>query len=269
MGSLKNDMMTDIKHVYINVKFELRKHLKRKRLILVLILAILLPLIFYVVPPLLNMDYSDTANDFASANLGFITLLIIISAALFAGDAISGEFENKTGLLLFPSPQRRTSIFLAKFIAALMLTSLVVSIYYLVTVLEITGIYGASEITTEFIKSYLIAIIYATSVTGILYFLSSIFKRSVISTITGFFSMMMILPIISTVLQMADVEPWFIVTYSSDLVTNVLGTSRPGFRGMTTSFTPDFHLGIAVMVAYTLILFFVTLMIANRKKMEA
>ena len=198
--------------------------------------------------------------------------MIIISASLFAGDAISSEFESKTGLLLFPSPQRRTSIFLGKFIAALTLTSLVISIYYLVTALEIIQIYGASGITTEFTKSYLIAIIYAASVASILYFLSSVFKRSVISTITGFFSMMMIFPIISMVLRLADVEPWFIVTYSSDLMTNVLATTSGGFgpgAGSGTSFTPDFYLGITVMVAYTLILFFVSIIIANRKKMEA
>ena len=46
-------------------------------------------------------------------------MLIIVSVALVTGDAVSSEFEKKTDLLLFPIPQRRTSIFAGKYVAAL------------------------------------------------------------------------------------------------------------------------------------------------------
>jgi len=71
------------------------KHLKRRRLPIVAALAIIVPLIFYVKVP-------DTAGVFAATVLSFLNILIIISAAMFAGDAVCGEFEKKTSLLLFP-----------------------------------------------------------------------------------------------------------------------------------------------------------------------
>ncbi len=276
MTSLKDDLVGDIINVYLSVKFELRKHLKRKRLHMVVALAILLPLIFYVVPLLFNMDFADTANEFASGNLGFITLLIIISGAIFAGDAISSEFEKKTGLLLFPTPQRRTSIFVGKYIAAIVSVWLVVSLYYLITMLEIVQIYSMGGISIELAKSFLIALLYAASVISIIYFFSSILKRTITSTLIGFFTLMMILPIISTVLSAVDVDPWFLVTHSANLIAEVLGTSRGGFgpgngpegNGFGGGFSPDFYVGIYVMVLYTIGFFLTSIGLANRKEMR-
>ena len=273
MTSLKDDLVSDIINVYLSVKFELRKHLKRKRLLMVVALAILLPLIFYAIPLLFDMDFADTANEFASENLGFITLLIIISGAIFAGDAISSEFEKKTGLLVFPTPQRRTSIFIGKYIAAIISVWLVVSLYYLITMLEIVQIYGIGEISTDFAKSFLLALLYAVSAMSIIYFFSSILKRTITSTLIGFFLLMMILPMISMVLTRVEIDPWFLVTHSAGLITDVLvvGSAapvNPGSRFATTGFAPDFYVGIGVMVAYTIIFFLTSIVIANRKKME-
>ena len=276
MTSFKDDLVSDIINVYLSVKFELRKHLKRKRLLMVVALAILLPLIFYAVPLLFDMDFADTANEFASGNLGFITLLIIISGAIFAGDAISSEFEKKTGLLLFPTPQRRTSIFVGKYIAAIISVWLVVSLYYLITMLEIVQIYSMGGISIELAKSFLIALLYAASVISIIYFFSSILKRTITSTLIGFFTLMMILPIISTVLSAVDVDPWFLVTHSANLIADVLGTSGGGFgpgngpggNGFGGGFSPDFYVGIYVMVLYTIGFFLTSIGLANRKEMR-
>ncbi|MCK4444603.1 MAG: ABC transporter permease [Thermoplasmata archaeon] len=274
MTSLKNDMRTDISHFFLNIRFELKKHLNRKRIVLVVALAIALPLLFYSIPPLLGTDYAETANAFASTNLGFISLLIVISGALFAGDAVSSEFEKKTGLTLFSTPQRRTSINIGKFVAALLATWLVISVYYLVTMLEIAQIFGVGAVSMEFSMSFLLALIYAASVVAVIFFFSTIMKRTITSTLIGFFLLMLILPIIAGVLQLADVEPWFLVTYSSDLMTNVLGTSSGGFGQngpgghFTGGFSPDFYVGVGVMIAYAVSLFLISIGLANRREME-
>jgi ABC-2 type transport system permease protein len=197
---------------------------------------------------------------------------MIISAAMFAGDAVSSEFENKTGLLLFPTPQSRTSIFAGKYIAALIITFLVVSLYYIIMILQTIHLYGASEIPTELAKSYLTASIYVTSVVSVVFFFSSILKRSIASTILGFVLLMLIMPVISGVLTMLEIEPWFIVTYSGELITSVLDVGSlftgPGGRFRLQAFSPDFGPGIAVMAAYTVVGFVGSIMIANRKSME-
>jgi len=221
-------VVDDFKNMYLTIKFELLKHIKRKRILITLILAILIPLIFYIIPPLLGHDYASTPNGFVASNLGFVNLLIILSGAIFAGDVISGEFENKTGLLLFPTPRRKSSIFIGKYIGSLIATWLIVSLYYLITSMEMVSIYGASGISVEIAQSFLLALLYCTSVVSIVFFFSSIMKRTITSTLIGFFLLLMILPIITAVFTVAEVDPWFIVTHNEGLITDVLGTVNQG-----------------------------------------
>jgi len=86
--SFKNDFRSDFYNLNLNIKFELIKHLKRKRLLMVTLLAVLLPLIFYVIPPLFSIEFAESAAAFANSTLSFVTLLIVISAAIFAGDSV-------------------------------------------------------------------------------------------------------------------------------------------------------------------------------------
>lgn len=85
---------------------------------------------------------------------------------------------------------------------------------------------------------------------------------------------MMILPIVSTVLSIVEIDPWFIITHSADLITNVFGLSSGGFGpgggmgSMFFRFSPDFYLGIMVMVAYSIIFFLAGVFFSNRKRME-
>jgi ABC-2 type transport system permease protein len=254
--------LDDLKNMYITTKFEMLKHIKRKRILITLILAILIPLLFFIIPPLLGHSYPDTANGFATGILLFASLLIIISGAIFAGDSVSGEFENKTGLLLFPTPQRKSSIFIGKYIASVIATWLIVSLYYLITIFEIFPIYGLSGISVEIAQSFLLALLYSTSVVSVVFLFSSIMKKTITSSLIGFFFLLLILPIISTVLIVAEVNPWFIVSHNEILITNVLGTLNEGFLGS------DLWRGISVMTTYTVILFLTGVVIADRRKME-
>lgn len=262
----------DLKNMYLTIKFELLKHFRRKRIFLTLSLVIIMPLIFYVVPPILGRDYADTANGFAASTLAFVNLLILISGAIFTGDSISGEFENKTGLLLFPTPQRKSSIFIGKYFGSIIATWFIVSLYYFITILEMISIYGLSGISIEISQSFLIALLYSTSVVSIVFFFSSIMKKTITSTLIGFFLLLMILPIITGVLIFAEVDPWFIITHNGSLITDVIANVNQGFgpgQGFSLNlFTPDLWNGIGVMSVYTGILFFVGIILAVRRKME-
>jgi len=277
MSEFLKDLGSDLRHIYLVFRFETLKQIRRRRMLMMVILAILLPLIFYVVPPAFDIDYPDHALTYASQNLGFVTLLIIISGAIFAGDAITSEFEKKTGLLLFPSPQRGSSIFVGKYIAATLAVFLVVSLYYLITMLEMAQIYGADNVTVAIGKSYLLALIYSAAVVSIIYFMSAIFSKSITSSILGFFLLMMILPIITMVLMLAGVDPWWSVTSSANLITDVLGTGegigfgpgQDGDEGMDMgSYPPDFYTGTSVMVAHAIIFFVAAVLFAVRRRME-
>jgi ABC-2 type transport system permease protein len=274
LTSFKTDIWSDLVNTELSIRFELFKYLKQKRLIIVLGLAIFISGLFYAIPEIQDSGFPNSAADFANTNLGFLNFLILIAAAIFAGDAISSEFEKKTGLMLFATPQRRTSIFVGKYISALIAIYLVVSLYFLVTAMEMAKVYGVSEISQEFFKSLLLALLYSTSVISVIFCFSSIFKRTITSSLIGFFLFLMIMPIISGALKGADIEPWFLVTYSAELIQDVLIVPNTVFYGpgrhsnAAGGFQPGFAMGVMVMVAYAIVFFIASIAIANRKGME-
>jgi ABC-2 type transport system permease protein len=255
-----------VSEIWLSVRFELLKHLRRRRLFIVAGLAIMVPLFFYIY---FYKQHPTAASDFAGTSLAFMNVLIVISAAMFAGDAICGDFEKKTSLLLFPTPQKRSSIFAGKYIAALMGTLLVVSLYYLVLTLQTGQLFGWGNIPAELGKSFATALIYSTAAVSVVFFVSSLLKRSMPATIVGFLVLLMILPIISMLVTLLNHEPWFIVTYSGGLITDVLGVAGAFGRehgDVMRQFTPTFGTGIAVMVTYAIVCLAAGMAVAVRKE---
>jgi ABC-type transport system involved in multi-copper enzyme maturation permease subunit len=255
-------MRNGFSETWLSLRFELLKHLKRRRLLILVALAVLLPLF-----PLISRP--DTAVEFAGSSLNFISVLIVISAAMFAGDSVCGEYEKKTSLLLFPTPQNRASIFVGKYLAALLGTFLVVALWYVVLTLEIGPLYGWEEMPADLWKSFATALVFSTTAVGVAFLVSSLFKRSISATILVFLILMMIMPVGVMIMTMLDSEPWFIPTYSANLITTVLGASSrlPMPHGnLVKQFTPTLGTGIAVMVTYAVVCLGAGMAIAVRKE---
>ncbi len=271
MGRFNNEAMDDVHNVWLTIKFEMRKNFRRRRFTIAFGISLFIALIFSLLPFLIGGDFPDDGIAFFNNNLGFVGMLIVIVAAIFAGDVISGEFEKKTGLLLFPTPQRRGTIYVGKFIAALIPVLLSVGVYYLVTSISVVVIYGIAELPIEGVYSFLIALLYSTSIVSVIYLFSSFMKRSITSSLVGFFLIMMIFPIISVILNSAGIEPWFVLTYSGDLITNVLNVTTETFgpgKGLGSLSEPDTVLGLIMMVGYALLGFIGGLALAMRRRME-
>jgi len=261
MAADNGGIIEDIYHTSLTLGFELLKHIRRKRFYIILAVSLMFSLLYFVVGKASNISWPSEANEFAQINLSSINFFIIISASVFAGDAINGEFEKKTGLLLFPTPQERTSIFIGKYLAALFAVYTFISLSYFVTMLEIANLYGFGEVSTEFMQSYLLALLYAASVTAIIFTFSSIMKSTTSSSLVGFFFLFLILPIITSISIVLNADPWYSISYSGYLMIDILDKG-------SYDLDLDLSVGITVMFAYAIILVLTSLFIANRRQME-
>ena len=101
----------------------------------------------------------------------------ILSGIFFGGDAISGEFQNKTGYFTLPNPIRRSSIYVGKWLAAFIASSIVLFIFTAITMANGPTTSGCN-IPWQFGESFLFAWFYLMAVLGFTFFFSSLFKSS-------------------------------------------------------------------------------------------
>lgn len=252
--------------------FELDKHLRRRRILIALLLAILVPLLFYLVPRAAGIGFPANSTLFAGTNLGFASLLVLISAGFFGGDAISSEIDKRTFLVSYVSPQRRTSIFSGKFLAAYLATAGVVALYYAITLAEMGSVYGFADIPAAYTTSFGIALLYAAAALFVAFMFSSLMKSTITSNMLSFVALLFILPIISTVLAVAGVDPWLVPTYYASLITSVFGGvsafGGPGGGAGFSAFEADFNTGLVVVTGWTVALLIFSAFVTSRRQME-
>lgn len=271
---------SDVSQIGIVVKYDFLKYLRSRRLVGMLAIVTLVLLLITALPPLLGNSYADDANEFINTYASFASILIIIGATLFAGDAIVSEFQNRTGYLLFPKPVRRWVILAGKFLASMGAMFLVLLLYYGVALLLGLAITGSFSVLG--VESLLLAMLYATAALSVGFLISSIMKGTTGAQILTFALFLFIFTIITGVFTLSDVEPWFVVTYSGGTINYITqdpyptgaasgvgpGGLAPGAVEMT-SYYPNIGVAIAVMAAYALVSLVLAYYFFSRREMSA
>src|SRR2546425_6786170 len=95
-----------------------------------------------------------------------------------------------------------------------------------------------------------------TAVVGIAYLVSATFKSTVAATVLTFFLFTLIFSIVGALLPAAKIDPWFIPTSASGIISNVLGGTpvRPGPGGSeSVGVIPDPATSITLCGAYAIV----------------
>lgn len=245
-------------------KYELLNFVRGSRFLVLLIITIIVIAALtgataYYRPP----AFLISGLAFYGAWWGFITYLIALCAGLFAGDAISGEFQNKTGYFLFAHPLRRVSVFAGKFAAAYLASAAIISLYAVITVAN--GWYYTGVPPIEFWQSLGFALIYLFGALGFTFLFSSMFKSGAMSIIVTLVLLLFGFSIIDLiVVSIAHVEPWFSIVYGNGIIGNILTVPYPAHftsiverSGRTTfqitTYNESVPEGIGIMILYGLL----------------
>jgi len=249
--------------------------------IMLLISALLTSIVGYYRPPSFGGPAS-TPLSFYSAWWGMsVTLIVILSGIFFGGDAISGEFQNKTGYFTVPNPIRRSSIYVGKWFSAFIAASIVLLIFTGITLANEAYYFGLS-IPWQFAESFLFTWFYLVAVLGFTFFFSSLFKSTSYSILVTAILFLFAFTLIQTLIAaLAQIEPWFILTYGSEIIGNVLATTYPqhmtttsGFGGgrappgapTFTTFNATVSEGLAIIAIYFLVTAALGLILFERKE---
>ena len=129
----KTGIMEDLRQALIVSRYEALKFLSGYKLLIFGIIMVA-SLLLLSIANIIFMD-DPTVNSVYSSFISFVSLLALLGATLFTSTTLSSEFEERTALVLFTKPIKKSSIFLGKILIAFALNVAIFAIYYIVTTL--------------------------------------------------------------------------------------------------------------------------------------
>jgi ABC-2 type transport system permease protein len=268
----KNNVPSSIAQVGITTKYTLLDYVRSRRffILLAITLGISALLTFAV-------GYYRPA-EFLASNLTFYsgwwgntaTFVVVLSAVFFGGDAISGEFQNKTGYFGVPNPIRRSSIYIGKWLSAFIASTVILGIFTAITVGN--GAYYFGSVPIEFVESVLFSWFYLAAVLGFTFLFSSLFKSSsysiLVTAILFLFAFNIIELVVTTLIH---VEPWFLLSYGAGIIGNILTVPYPLHtvsipQSTITMYSVTVPEGLAIIGLYFIITTIIGLVLFERKE---
>lgn len=268
--------MSEFEKLKIVTKYELLKQFRRRRLYAVVAIVIAVTVSILAGLPLLGKGYHEFGPgvDDVTAMAGMLSIgatIAAIGVVFFAGDAITGEFEGKTGYILFSNPVRRTTMVIGKYLACYAAIALIILLVYGIVCTSLLGIYG--QIPIEVGGSLALSLLFAGSVLSLTFFFSSISKGAMSATVMTLAFILIIFATIDGVLWMAGQPSWFLLSRAGDATV----MAYPGFKAMTAEMAGygiqvgaieyDIGLRTAAMTAYLAVCLLPSIWIAKRREM--
>jgi ABC-2 type transport system permease protein len=238
-------------------RYQFRDYLRSRRFILMMaivavISAILISLVVHYRPA--GIIGNRTAF-YGTLWTSGVEVLIVFAGVIFGGDAIAGEFQNKTGYFLMGLPVKRWSVYAGKYLAAFA-ASLVTIVVYLVVLIGFGAtFFGTGAVSLDLIESLLLAILYLAALLGTVFLFSSLFKTSMYGVLIVAVMFLFGFTLINALLEdLVGIEPWFVVTYANAVIGYPFSGIPPHtmrFAGVT-SYAPTYIEGIVIMIGYFL-----------------
>ena len=208
------------------MRYEFLKFFKGKKLYGMIVFAYAIPILLFALPELLDAEYPDSANDFVASQMGFMVIVIVISASFFGSSSIVSEFHDRTAYSLLPNPVNRESIWFGKFFAALAISFMISSIFYKVIVIGTWIEY--ENIPSEIIFSWGLSFAVVVMVTSISFLFSSILKGPTGATVAVFILFILIFPMVEGIIIAFDEsKPWWLPSFMAKITGFSMFTPYP------------------------------------------
>lgn len=279
-SSVSMDLPGTFQQLLILARWQWRDYMRSRRFLILFIIVsaiggIATGVIGYYRPE--GLVTSPTAF-YASIWAGGVTGVIVLAGIFFGGDAIAGEFQNKTGYFLMGLPIRRVTVYAGKFVAAT--TASVVYVLYFAAIVLANGVFyfGADAFPWQFLASFGITLLYLLALLGFTFLFSSMFKTSTYATLLTALLFLFGFGLLETLISvLAQTEPWMIISYSSGIIGNVfqdpypphavdVPVGPPGSGASITIYNPTIETGVMIMVAYLIFSAAAGLLLFERKE---
>ena len=207
-----NTFSESARQSFVVMKNEIKKFFSGKRM---LVFAIILAAIIFIIAVTPYM-VGNTAKPFMFVSVA--SLVVLMASTLFASISIVSEYEERTALIVFTRPIRKTSIFIGKMLACFVVTIGFTLLYYIVAI--IVGLLVEHGFNPDMMVSFGMACAYAFATTGIAMLVSSVLKKASTASIITFVILAVIFLALSIVLGATDVDTSWLLSTAADSIQN-------------------------------------------------
>jgi ABC-2 type transport system permease protein len=229
----------DIRQVGVVTKYEVLKHTRSKRMLVFSGIAALLFILITALQFFLNGEFPKDPKEFISSYVGMVNLLVIIGVSLFCASAIASEFEERTALLMFPRPIKKTSFFAGKVLACFTVCGGIIAIYYAACMVFCLAYTGGLDVTSFYSLGF--ALLFMLGAGGFALFISSISGKGSMAVVITIATLLLVFNIVDSMFSLFRIEPVFSITYAAVDILNVI-------QGHVTSFTDLSSYGIDMTI---------------------
>ncbi len=243
-------------------RYQLRDYLRSRRFVLMMsIVAVVGGLLTGLIAYFRPAGVIGSATDMYGTLWGTSASgLILFAGIIFGGDAIAGEFQNKTGYFLMGLPIRRATVYAGKYTAAV--AAAVVSTAVYLAIIVGNAVYylgpGAFSDGSALLESFGLAVLYLLALVGFVFLFSSLFKTSLYAVLVVAVLFLFGFSIIQDlVVGLIHIEPWFLLSYVANTSNSVINYPFVGVPAhvshsplLGTTYAPGYAEAIEIMVGY-------------------
>jgi ABC-2 type transport system permease protein len=209
----------------IVIKYEFIKHIRRKRLYIIMGIVLLAEALALILVPALNHGhYPASGSIMAGLLTAFGAQIASLGAVFFAGDAIAGEYEAKTGFLLFTNPIRREVLWIGKYLAGFLATAVVIAFAYIIVAVSVLSIYHS--VPLKIFESFGLCLFYGGAMLSTTFLFSAVSKGSMGATITTLLFVWVFCGILESVLAYTSNPYWFVLSAGGDSIALPYGSLK-------------------------------------------
>ena len=252
-------------------------YLHTRRFRIIFPIYIILGLIFPVLYGANVLQKPADVYSYTQGALGSFVFATVLLVAMLAGDAISQDF-GRQGFFTLTQPLRRSEIMFARTLAAFAFSALSIFAWMGVGLLTGYAFYGTAVANWGLILAFSIFLVAAVVAFVVLF--SSLFRSPTVSVVISILVVWLAMPIASGILELVNVEPWFLITYAGGVVTALAQQSYPvhsmvisatgGGPGPTISvavFNPYVWEAAVIMAGYLVISLALAWFVYSRKEL--
>ena len=170
-----------------------------------------------------NVASGSTPAKYLSGYLGEIGTVVVLVAAFLGGDAIAMDFGSATGYFLLVQPVRRVVLLLGRFTAAVLAAAVIGGVYLLFAIGGTLAFFGTAGFpVVGFGYAIGLLLLFLLGAVAVAFFFSALFKTPAVSLIVTILTLWLGFSLVTGVLELANIEPWFSILYAGDGVSLVV-----------------------------------------------